>query len=116
MRGRDLLSGLPREIMVTDSQIREALARSVKSIVEHVKSILEITPPELVADIYKRGLVLTGGGAQLRGIDQAISSGTGLPVRVAEDPCSAVARGAGALFETPTLMKDIVLPKTDRII
>ena len=66
MRGRDLLSGLPREIVVNDAQIREALGRSVKAIVDHVKAILEITPPELVADIYQRGIVLTGGGARLR--------------------------------------------------
>ncbi|MHB8831018.1 MAG: rod shape-determining protein MreB [Patescibacteria group bacterium] len=115
MRGRDLLSGLPREIMVTDSQIREAIGRSVRTIVEHIKSILEITPPELVADIYRRGLILTGGGALLRGMDQAISAGTGLPVRVADDPVSAVARGAGLLLESPALLKDIALPKTDRI-
>jgi len=115
MRGRDLLSGLPREIMVNDTQIREALARSVRTIVEHIKSILEITPPELVADIYRRGLILTGGGALLRGMDQSISAGTGLPVRVAEDPGSAVARGAGTLLDSPILLKDIALPKTDRI-
>lgn len=115
MRGRDLLSGLPREIMVNDTQIREALARSVRTIVEHIKSILEITPPELVADIYRRGLILTGGGALLRGMDQSISAGTGLPVRVAEDPGSAVARGAGTLLDSPALLKDIALPKTDRI-
>lgn len=115
MRGRDLLSGLPREIMVSDTQIREALARSVRTIVEHIKSILEITPPELVADIYRRGLILTGGGALLRGMDQSIGAGTGLSVRVAEDPGSAVARGAGTLLDSPVLLKDIALPKTDRI-
>jgi len=115
MRGRDLLSGLPREIMVTDSQIREAIGRSVRSIVEHIKSILEVTPPELVADIYRRGLILTGGGALLRGMDESIGTGTGLPVRIAEDPVAAVARGAGALLESPILLKDIALPKTDRI-
>lgn len=116
MRGRDLLSGLPREIMVTDGQVREAIARSVRSIVEHIKSILEITPPELVADIYRRGVVLSGGGSLLRGLDQAISTGTGLPVRVAEDPQSAVARGAGLLLENPQMLKDIALPKSDRIV
>ncbi|MFA6446930.1 MAG: rod shape-determining protein [Patescibacteria group bacterium] len=115
MRGRDLLSGLPREIIVTDGQVREAIARSVRSIVEHIKSILEITPPELVADIYRRGVVLTGGGSLLRGMDQAIGEGTGLPVRVTEDPVSTVARGAGALLESKELLKDLALPKTDRI-
>lgn len=116
MRGRDLLSGLPREIMVTDGQVREAIARSVRSVVEHIKSILEITPPELVADIYRRGIILTGGGSLLRGMDQSIATGTGIPVRVAEDPQSAVARGAGILLETEPLLRDIALPKTDRIV
>jgi rod shape-determining protein MreB len=115
MRGRDLLSGLPREIVVNDAQIREALGRSIKAIVEQVKSILEVTPPELVADIYQRGIVLTGGGALLRGIDQAISRGTGLPVRVAEDPLTAVVRGCGALLENKSLLTDVAFPSTDRV-
>jgi rod shape-determining protein MreB len=115
LRGRDLLSGLPHEIMVNDGQVREALSRSVKSVVEHIKSILEITPPELVADIYRRGIVITGGGSLLRGIDQAITEGTGLPVRVAEDPLTAVARGCGLLLEDQHLLEDVSLPSTDRM-
>ncbi len=116
MRGRDLLSGLPREIFVTDSQIREAIARSVRSITEHIKSILEITPPELVADIYRRGITLTGGGSLLRGMDEAIREQTGIPVRVVEDPVTTVARGAGMLLETKEILDDITLPKSDRIV
>jgi rod shape-determining protein MreB len=115
LRGRDLLSGLPHEIMVNDGQIREALSRSIKSILEHIKSILEITPPELVADIYRRGIVITGGGSLLRGIDRAITEGTGLPVRVAEDPLTAVARGCGILLEDERLLEDVSLPSTDRM-
>lgn len=115
LRGRDLLSGLPREIMVNDSQIREALGRSIKAIIEHVKSILEITPPELVADIYRRGIVLTGGGALLKGFDQAITEGTGLPVRVAEDPLTAVARGCGMLLEQDALLDIVALPSADKM-
>jgi rod shape-determining protein MreB and related proteins len=115
MRGRDLLSGLPREIMVNDAQMREALARSVKGIVEQIKAILEVTPPELVADIYQRGIILTGGGALLRGIDAAISRGTGLPVRIAEDPLTAVVRGAGILIDRPDLLKDVAFPASDRV-
>jgi rod shape-determining protein MreB len=110
MRGRDLLSGLPREIIVTDGQIREAIARSVRTIVDHVKSILEITPPELVADIYRRGIVLTGGGALLRGMDKAIAQGTGLPVRMTDDPLMAVVRGTGLLLEDRKLLHDVELP------
>jgi rod shape-determining protein MreB len=115
MRGRDILSGLPREILVNDAQVREALARSVKAIVEQVKGILEITPPELVADIYQKGIVLTGGGALLRGMDAAISRGTGLPVRVAEDPLTAVARGVGILIDDRRLLEDVAFPATERI-
>jgi len=115
LRGRDLLSGLPHEIMVNDGQIREALSRSIKSIIEHIKSILEITPPELVADIYRRGIVITGGGSLLRGIDRAITEGTGLPVRVAEDPLTAVARGCGILLDDERLLEDVSLPSTDRM-
>ena len=110
MRGRDLLSGLPREITVSDDQIREATSRSIRAIVEHVKSILEITPPELVADIYKRGIVLSGGGALFRNMDQAISQGTGLPVRITDDPLMAVVRGTGALLADQKLLNDVELP------
>lgn len=115
MRGRDLLSGLPREILVNDAQIREAVARSVKAIVEQVKAILEITPPELVADIYQRGITLTGGGSLLRGIDIAISRGTGLPVVIAEDPLTAIVRGTGMLLEHRALLDDVAFPATEKI-
>lgn len=110
MRGRDLLSGLPREITVTDGQVREAMARSVRAIVEHAKSILEVTPPELVADIYRRGIVLTGGGALLRGMDRALTQGTGLPVRMTDDPLMTVVRGTGLLLEDRKLLHDVELP------
>ena len=114
MRGRDLLSGLPREIMVNDAQIREALGRSIKAIIEQIKVILEITPPELVADIYQRGIILTGGGALLRGMSEAITRSTGLPVRVAEDPVTAIVRGAGMLLDNKSLLRDVAFPATDR--
>lgn len=114
MRGRDLLSGLPREIMVNDAQIREAIGRSIKAIVEQIKTILEITPPELISDIYQRGIVLTGGGSLLRGMDVAISRGTGLPVRVADDPLTAVVRGTSTLMEDEHLRNDVAFPATDK--
>lgn len=110
MRGRDLLTGLPKEIIVTDVQIREALRRSVATIVENVKATLEMTPPELVADIYERGIVLTGGGSLLKGLDVLISRQAEIPVRVADDPLTAVVRGAGALLEDENLLRDITLP------
>ncbi len=115
LRGRDLLSGLPREILINDSQVREAISRSIKAMVENIKSILEITPPELVADIYRRGIVMCGGGALLRGIDQAITEGTGLSVKVADDALTAMVRGAGILLENPKLLMEIALPAADRM-
>ncbi|MFH1621046.1 MAG: rod shape-determining protein [Patescibacteria group bacterium] len=115
LRGRDLLSGLPREILINDSQVREAISRSIKAIVENIKSILEVTPPELVADIYRRGIIMCGGGALLRGIDQAITEGTGLSVKVADDALTAVVRGAGMLLENPKLLMEVALPATDRM-
>lgn len=110
MRGRDVMSGLPKEIMVTDHHIREALARSVASIVDLVKMTLEITPPELTADIHERGILMTGGGALLRGIDQLIHEATEIPVRIADDPVTAVVRGTGILMEDNALLKEVVLP------
>ncbi|MBI4257185.1 rod shape-determining protein [Candidatus Uhrbacteria bacterium] len=110
MRGRDLLTGLPKEIMINDSQVREAIQRSVRTIVESIKATLETTPPELVADIYERGIVLTGGGSLLRGMDTLISRQAAIPVRVADDPLTCVVRGAGLLLEDPLLLKDISLP------
>lgn len=110
LRGRDMISGLPKEIIVNDSQIREALARSVKVIVENVKSTLEATPPELVADIYERGIVLTGGGAMLKGLDRAIARMAQIPVRIADDPLTCVVRGTGVLLENIDLLKIIAVP------
>lgn len=115
MRGRDLLSGLPREITVNDAQIREALGRSIKAIVDHVKAILEITPPELVADIYQRGIMLTGGGAFLRGLDQALSKGTGLKVHVAEDTQTCVVRGTAKLLDDTKLLNEVAVSASDLI-
>jgi rod shape-determining protein MreB len=112
MRGRDLLSGLPKEIIVTDSQIRDAIHRSIRTIVENVKATLEVTPPELVADIYERGIVLTGGGALLRGFDKLLSTEAAIPVRVADDPLTCVVRGAGLLLENEDLLHDVALPSS----
>ncbi|WP_044950445.1 rod shape-determining protein [Chthonomonas calidirosea] len=99
VRGRDLVAGLPKTIQVTSEEIREALSEPVSAIVEKVKRVLEKTPPELSADIIERGIMLTGGGALLRGLDQLISSVTGLPVRVAEDPLTCVVIGTGRALE-----------------
>lgn len=110
MRGRDLMTGLPKEVLVTDAQIRDALARSITAIIESVKATLEMTPPELVADIHERGILLTGGGALLRGIDRVIAQATGIPVRMADDPLTCVVRGAGVLLDDEGLLREIALP------
>jgi rod shape-determining protein MreB len=112
MRGRDMMTGLPREVMVTDEQVRESLARSVRHIIENIKSTLETTPPELVADIYERGIILAGGGALLRGLPIAISEAAHIPVRVADDPLTCVTRGTGLLLEDPGLLETIALPSS----
>lgn len=112
MRGRDMVSGLPKEIIVSDGQIREAMGRSVRTIIEQVKMVIEMTPPELVADIYERGVVLTGGGALLRNLDKVISKAAEIPVRVADDALTCVVRGAGILLEQHELLKTIALPSS----
>jgi rod shape-determining protein MreB len=115
MRGRDMVTGLPKEINVTDAQIRQALARSVRAIIENIKSALEVTPPELVADIYERGIVLTGGGALLSGIDEVISKAAEIPVRIADDPLTSVVRGTGFLLDNPELLAMIALPSSQEL-
>jgi len=99
VRGRDLISGLPRGATITSSEIREAIQDPINSIVEAVKVTLEGTPPELSADIYERGILLAGGGALLEGIDQLISRETSMPVHIAEDPLSCVVLGTGRVLE-----------------
>lgn len=110
MRGRDVVSGLPREIMVTDEHIREALERSVTTIIDLIKMMLEVTPPELTADIHERGMLLTGGGSLLRGLADIIHNATDVPVRIADDPLTAVVRGTGVLLEDNRLLQQVALP------
>jgi rod shape-determining protein MreB len=115
VRGRDLVNGLPRSINVTDAQIREAISRTIKQIIDNIKITLESTPPELVADIYEHGIVLTGGGALLRGLDKEIAQETKIPVRVADDPLVALVRGTGMLLADPVLLAKVVSPNTEEI-
>jgi rod shape-determining protein MreB len=116
IRGRDLISGLPKEVKINDSQVRSAMARSVRAIVNNVKGVIEDTPPELVADIMSRGIVLAGGGALLRGLDQLIQEETQMPVKIADDPLTAVARGAGiVLEEIDSLATVLVDTQSDKV-
>ncbi len=108
MRGRDLVTGLPKEVVVNDVQIREAIFRSIKIIVNNIKSTIEETPPELLSDIMQRGIILVGGGSLIRGIDKLISEQSDMPVRVVDDPLTAVARGTGIILEHLEELKDVL--------
>ncbi|MBI5465947.1 MAG: rod shape-determining protein [Candidatus Kerfeldbacteria bacterium] len=112
MRGRDVMTGLPREVVVNDSQVREAMQKVIKLIVENVKNTIENTPPELVADIYERGITMTGGGALLRGLDKLLSQELVVPVQVVDDPLTAVVRGTGVVLEDLENVRDLLLPST----
>lgn len=112
MRGRDLVSGLPKEVLVNDVQIREALAPSVRVIVNNIKMAVEETPPELVADLMHRGITLAGGGALLRGLDRLVQETTQIPVNVTDDPLTAVVRGAGVVVEDLETLKDVLVNTT----
>ena len=108
VKGRDLVSGLPKNITIKVEEVREALEEPVSNIVKTVKEVLEETPPELSADLVDRGIVLTGGGSQLRGIDKRLSEETSLPVRKAEEPSRCVAIGAGKCLDEIGLLRRIV--------
>ncbi len=112
MRGRDLLTGLPKEIRITDANIREAIAKPIKLIVDNIKTTIESTPPELVSDLYEKGLYLTGGGALLRGFDVLIAQETKMPVHIADDPLTAVVRGTGKVLADLDNLREILLPST----
>jgi rod shape-determining protein MreB len=108
VKGRDLMQGVPREVTVTEKQAADAVAEPSSQIIEAVKVALEATPPELAADIADKGIMLTGGGALLRGIDLEIADATGLPVTVADDPLTCVALGCGKVLEHPQWMKGLL--------
>ena len=99
VKGRDLVSGIPKTVRVHSSEIREAIQEPIQQIVDAVRRALEITPPELASDIVDRGIVMTGGGALIRGLDLLLSQETGLPIHVDEDPLTCVVRGTGRILD-----------------
>ena len=111
MRGRNLVTGLPKEIIVNDEQIREAIKKSINAIMESIRVTMEETPPELLADIMDKGIVLAGGGALLRGLDKRISEETQTQVHIADDPLTAVVRGTGIVLVDLDLLSNVLLPK-----
>ena len=115
VHGRDILTGLPREVVVTDSDIREAFSLSIKGLVEGVKDMLETIPPEILSDIMHRGIALSGGGALIPGLDQILQKVLKIPVYVVEDPLSAVARGTGVILDNIPLYKDVLIGNQDEL-
>jgi len=114
IRGRDLVSGLPSEVPITPDEIAVFLNRSISTIVDGVKSTLEITPPELIADIYQRGLALVGGGALLKGLDEIISKNVKVPVKIIDDPLTCSVRGMGIILEDEKLLREVMIPTTQQ--
>ena len=108
IKGRDLMNGVPKEIVITERQVAESLAEPVSQIVEAVKVALENTAPELAADIVDKGIVLTGGGALLSNLDQVLRNATGLPVSIAENPLACVVKGTGKALEDLYKLKSIL--------
>jgi rod shape-determining protein MreB len=115
VRGRDLVSGLPRTVSVTSGEVRSAIEEPLHAIIDAVRVTLDQTPPELAGDIMDRGIVLTGGGALLRGLDERLRHETGMPVHVAEDPLTSVALGAGRCVEDFEALQQVLVAERRRI-
>ena len=114
IKGRNLVDGLPKNIMISPEEVREALEDSLSNVIDAIKTTLERTPPELSADIIDHGIVLTGGGALLRGLDRLISQETGMLVKVAEDPLDCVAKGTGKVLDDIDNLRDLLSDPEDR--
>lgn len=110
VKGRDLVTGVPKTITLTSEEVNEALLETISSIVDGVRVALENTPPELSSDLVDKGITMAGGGSQLRGLDKLISIETGLPVHVAEDPLFCVVKGVGKVLEELDVFKDALMP------
>ena len=115
IKGRDLITGLPREVVITDSDIREALSSSIDTLVESAKEVLETTPPEILSDVMNRGIHLVGGGALIKGLDELLTKSLKLPVYVADDPLTAIARGTGIILEDLEKYKDVLIQNEDEL-
>ncbi|MBP1556394.1 MAG: rod shape-determining protein, partial [Oscillospiraceae bacterium] len=113
IKGRNLIDGLPKNITITPEEVREALSDSIASVLDAIKTTLERTPPELAADIIDHGIMLTGGGAMLRGLDRLISMETGINVLIAENPLDCVAVGTGRVLEDIDRLRDVLSDSED---
>ena len=115
IKGRDLVTGLPREAVITDTDIREAMYSSIAQLVDSIREVLETTPPEVLSDIMQKGMTLTGGGALIKHLPHMLEMQLKVPVTVADDPLTAVARGTGIILEDIKLYKDVLVENTDDI-
>jgi len=115
IKGRDLVTGLPREVIITDADIREAMSASIDSLVEAVKEVLETTPPEVVADIMMKGMHLVGGGALIKGLDVLLHETFKLPVFISADPLTAIARGTGIILENLAEFEEVLIQNEDEL-
>lgn len=113
VRGRDFATGLPREVVLTDAHVREAIAPSLDALMDAIKEVIEGTPPELLSDVLQHGVTVFGGGALLRGLPQILAKMLGVPVRVAPDPLTTVVRGAGIVTENPLPYVDFFIDEED---
>lgn len=112
VKGRDLVTGLPKQLTLTDTDVRESLTRILNIIVDTIRGTLEVTPPELAADIYRRGILLSGGGSLLKGFDQFVRESVKIPVQLVDEPLTAVVRGAGIVLEDLENLKSFLVPPT----
>lgn len=115
VRGRDLITGLPREVVITETDVREAIAPSIDALIESIKEVIEITPPEVISDIMHRGLHLVGGGALIRGMKELLEEVLKIPVHVAEDPLTAVVRGTGIILGDIDGYTDALIKNEDEL-
>lgn len=115
IRGRDLITGLPREVIVTDSDIREAFSPSIDSLVESIKEVLEMTPPEILSDIMHRGIYFVGGGALIKGLEDLLIENLKIPIHIDDDPLSAVARGTGIILEDLKKYEEALIQNEDEL-
>ena len=109
VKGRDLVTGIPKILAIDSEEIREAISEQIEAIVETVKIALEQTPPELAADIVDRGIVLTGGGALLKNLDKLLREESGLPITITEDPLATVALGSGKTLDNLEILKQVII-------
>ncbi|MEK7133015.1 MAG: rod shape-determining protein [Patescibacteria group bacterium] len=116
VRGRDLVTGLPRELVVTDQDVRNAIGHSVEELIEAVKEVLETTQPEIIADVMQRGIYLAGGGALIRGLPQFLTSALGVPVVVSSDPLTAVVRGTSVVLDDLEAYREALLRSDDELV